>query len=168
MQPWCTPFPIWNQSVVPCPVLTVFSWPACRFLKRQVRWSAIPISFRIFHFQPNHIWKCYAKKRKKKERKKENGMLIFMILSKLKQLLMGFLRSYHKTLVPILFMLSNVVNLSAKCGFYFWEQLDIIWDQLWQIKQFYFSFETKFEKTLIKLLFFYDHSFIDSFQKRLS
>ena len=27
MQPWCTPFPIWNQSVVPCPVLTVASWP---------------------------------------------------------------------------------------------------------------------------------------------
>ena len=23
MQPWRTPFPIWNQSVVPCPVLTV-------------------------------------------------------------------------------------------------------------------------------------------------
>ena len=23
IQPWCTPFPIWNQSVVPCPVLTV-------------------------------------------------------------------------------------------------------------------------------------------------
>ena len=22
MQPWCTPFPIWNQSVVPCPVIT--------------------------------------------------------------------------------------------------------------------------------------------------
>ena len=22
IQPWCTPFPIWNQSVVPCPVLT--------------------------------------------------------------------------------------------------------------------------------------------------
>ena len=33
---WCTPFPIWNQSVVPCPVLTVASWPAYRFLKRQV------------------------------------------------------------------------------------------------------------------------------------
>ena len=28
IQPWCTPFPIWNQSVVPCPVLTVASWPA--------------------------------------------------------------------------------------------------------------------------------------------
>ena len=28
---WCTPFPIWNQSVVPCPVLTVASWPAYRF-----------------------------------------------------------------------------------------------------------------------------------------
>ena len=49
MQPWCTPFPIWNQSVVPCPVLTVASWPAYRFLRRQVRWSGIPISLRIFH-----------------------------------------------------------------------------------------------------------------------
>ena len=37
IQPWHTPFPIWNQSVVPCPVLTVASWPAYRFLKRQVR-----------------------------------------------------------------------------------------------------------------------------------
>ena len=49
IQPRCTPFPIWNQSVVPSPVLTVASWPAYRFLKRQVRWSYIPISFRIFH-----------------------------------------------------------------------------------------------------------------------
>ena len=39
IQPSCTPFPIWNQSVVPCPVLTIASWPAYRFLKRQVRWS---------------------------------------------------------------------------------------------------------------------------------
>ena len=51
IQPWRTPFPIWNQSVVPCPVLTVASLPAYRFLKRQVRWSDIPISFRIFHIQ---------------------------------------------------------------------------------------------------------------------
>ena len=28
IQPWCTPFPVWNQSVVPCPVLTIASWPA--------------------------------------------------------------------------------------------------------------------------------------------
>ena len=49
IQPWYTPFPICNQSVVPCPVLTVASWPAYRFLRRQVRWSGIPISFRIFH-----------------------------------------------------------------------------------------------------------------------
>ena len=32
-------FSIWNQSVGPCPVLTVASWPAYRFLKRQLRWS---------------------------------------------------------------------------------------------------------------------------------
>ena len=34
IQPWHTPFPIWNQSVVPCWVLTVASWPAYRFLRR--------------------------------------------------------------------------------------------------------------------------------------
>ena len=49
IQPWHTPFPIWNQSVVPCPVPTLASWSAYRFLKRQVRWSGIPISWRIFH-----------------------------------------------------------------------------------------------------------------------
>ena len=37
IQPWCTPFPIWNQSAVPCPVLTVTSWPGYRFHSRQVR-----------------------------------------------------------------------------------------------------------------------------------
>ena len=42
-------FAILIQWVVPCPVLTVASWPAYRFLRRQVRWSGIPISFRIFH-----------------------------------------------------------------------------------------------------------------------
>ena len=36
-----------DQSVVPCPGLPVASWPAYRFLKRQVRWSGIPISWRI-------------------------------------------------------------------------------------------------------------------------
>ena len=44
IQPWCTPFLIWNQSFVPHLVLTVVSWPAYRFLRRQVRWSGIPIS----------------------------------------------------------------------------------------------------------------------------
>ena len=37
VQPWCTPFPLWNPSVVPCTVLTVASWPAYRCLKR--RWT---------------------------------------------------------------------------------------------------------------------------------
>ena len=48
IQPWRTPFPIWNQSVVPWPVLTVASWLAYRFLKRQMRWSGIPFS-KNFH-----------------------------------------------------------------------------------------------------------------------
>ena len=49
IQPCHTPFPILNQSVVLCKVLTVASWPAYRFLRRQVRWSGIPISLRFFH-----------------------------------------------------------------------------------------------------------------------
>ena len=40
------------------PVLTVASWPAYRFLKRQVRWSGIPISFRIFH---SLLWSTQSK-----------------------------------------------------------------------------------------------------------
>ena len=31
IQIWHIPFPIWNQSVVLCPVLTVASWPVYRF-----------------------------------------------------------------------------------------------------------------------------------------
>ena len=49
IQPWCTPFPILNQSAVPCKILTVASWSAYRCLKRQVRWSSISISSIIFH-----------------------------------------------------------------------------------------------------------------------
>ena len=37
IQPWCTPFPLWNHSVFPYPVLTVDSWSAYRFCKRHVR-----------------------------------------------------------------------------------------------------------------------------------
>ena len=49
IQPWHTPFPVWNQSIVPHLVLTVASWPAYTFLRMWVRWSGIPISLRIFH-----------------------------------------------------------------------------------------------------------------------
>ena len=48
IQLWHTPFPIWNQSIIPCLVLTVSSWHAYRFLRRQVMWSDILISWRIF------------------------------------------------------------------------------------------------------------------------
>ena len=58
IQPWCTPFPVWNQSVVPCLVLTVASWSAYRFLRRQVRWSGIPISWRIFD---SLLWSTQSK-----------------------------------------------------------------------------------------------------------
>ena len=60
MQTCCTPFPIWNQSVVSCPVLIVASWPAYRFIRRQVRWSGIPISWRIFQFVVIHTVKGFG------------------------------------------------------------------------------------------------------------
>ena len=60
IQPWHTPFPIWNQSVVPCPVRTVASWPAYRFRRRQVRWSGISISWRIFQFDVIHTVKGFG------------------------------------------------------------------------------------------------------------
>ena len=41
-------FPNLDQSIVPNLVLTVASCPAYRLLRRQVRWSDIPISLRIF------------------------------------------------------------------------------------------------------------------------
>ena len=47
IQPWHTPFPIWNQSTVPYPVLTVASWPAHRFLRKHIKWSGI---FHLFQF----------------------------------------------------------------------------------------------------------------------
>ena len=58
IQPWCTSFPIWNQPVVPCPVITVASWPAYWFPKRKVRLSDIPVSWRIFHIL---LWSTQSK-----------------------------------------------------------------------------------------------------------
>ena len=37
IQPWCTPFPLWKQSVVSCLVLIVASWNAYRFLRKQIK-----------------------------------------------------------------------------------------------------------------------------------
>ena len=60
MQPQHTLFPIWSLSIVPCVVLTVDSWPTYRFLKRQVRQSDIPISWRIFQFVVIHAFKIFS------------------------------------------------------------------------------------------------------------
>ena len=60
IQPWRIPFPIWNQSVVLCLVLTVASWPTYRFLRRQVRWSCIPISKNFPQFVVIHTVKGFG------------------------------------------------------------------------------------------------------------
>ena len=58
MQPCCTPFPVWNQSIFPCLVLTVASCPAYRFLRRQVMWFGIHVSLRTFH---SLLWSTQSK-----------------------------------------------------------------------------------------------------------
>ena len=58
IQPWRTAFSIWNQSVVPCPFLTVVSWPEYRFLRRQEWWSGFPNSLSIFH---SLLWSTQSK-----------------------------------------------------------------------------------------------------------
>ena len=61
IQPWRTPFSICNQSIVSCLVLTVASWPADRFLRRQVRWSGIYISWINFpYFIVTHTVKGFS------------------------------------------------------------------------------------------------------------
>ena len=60
IQYWLMPFPVWNQSEVPCPVLTVVSWPTYRFLRRHVRWSYIPTCLRIFKFVVIHTVKGFG------------------------------------------------------------------------------------------------------------
>ena len=53
-QSWCTPCPIWNQSIV-------MSDSNCCFLTCiQIRWSVIPISFRIFQFVMIHTGECFS------------------------------------------------------------------------------------------------------------
>ena len=42
IQPWRTPFPIWNQCVIPCPVWTVASWPAYRLRWNIPAWPGRP------------------------------------------------------------------------------------------------------------------------------
>ena len=49
---------ICTSSLFPCLILTVASWPAYKFLRRQVRWSSIPISLRIFH---SLLWSTQSK-----------------------------------------------------------------------------------------------------------
>ena len=53
-------FPKLEAAHWPCPVLTVPSWPAYRFLKKHVRWSGIPISLRIFQLVVIHTIKGFS------------------------------------------------------------------------------------------------------------
>ena len=59
IHPWCTPFPIWNQSIVPCPVLTVVSWPAYSSSGGRSGGLVFP-SLRIFQFVVIHTVKGFS------------------------------------------------------------------------------------------------------------
>ena len=82
IQPCYTLLWILNQSIFPYPVPTVAFWPANRFLRRQVRWSDIPISLRIFH---SLLWSIQSKvfMQSKKQMFFCNSLAFFMIQQKL-------------------------------------------------------------------------------------
>ena len=48
------------KSIVPCLVLTIASWPAYSFLRRQVRWSGIPIFQNFPQFVVTHKVKDFS------------------------------------------------------------------------------------------------------------
>ena len=50
MQPWRTPFPIWNLSIVPHPVLTVASWSTFSFMN---------LYELCFSFSTHPLWGSY-------------------------------------------------------------------------------------------------------------
>ena len=61
IQAWWTPSPIWHQSVaLTILFLTTASWPAYTFPRRQVRWSGIPSTWRIFQFVMIHTIKGFG------------------------------------------------------------------------------------------------------------
>ena len=71
----CTPFPILNQSIVPCPVLNVVSWPAYRFLCTYIySYTYIFICIYIYNWitaiylKHNIVNQPYFKKKREKPR----------------------------------------------------------------------------------------------------
>ena len=60
VQPWLTHFPIWSQYIVPCPVVTVASLCAYRFLRSQAKWSGIPISKNFPQFVVIHTVESFG------------------------------------------------------------------------------------------------------------
>ena len=60
IQPWSTPFPILNHSTVPGLVLTVDSWTAFRFHRRQIRLSGIPLLKNFPKFVVIHTVKGFS------------------------------------------------------------------------------------------------------------
>ena len=116
VQPWCTPFPNWNQSVVPCKVLILASWPTYWFLRRPVRWSVIPNSLRIFH---SLLWSTQSKVIAKSM--KQNQIFFFNSLAF--SMIQWMLEIW--CLVPLLFL--NPAWTSGSCWFTY------CWSLLWRI-----------------------------------
>ena len=60
IQPWRNSFPDLEPVCFLCLEITVASWPAYTFLRRQTRWSSIPISWRIIQFVVIHTVKGFG------------------------------------------------------------------------------------------------------------
>ena len=117
IQPWIILFPIWNQSIVPFLVLTVLSWSAYRFLRRQVRWPGISISLRISQFAVIHTFKGFNIVNGAHNNKKLQNSSCLESIPLLRTLDYSFITLLHNTLTMTI---SRCVLPKNQTGFINW------------------------------------------------
>ena len=117
IQPWLTLFPIWNQSIIPFPVLTVPSWSTYRFLRRQVRWCGISISLRIFQFVVIHTFKGFSIVNRAHNNQKLQNSSCLEWMPLLRTLDYSFITLLHNTLTTTI---SRCVLPNNQTGFINW------------------------------------------------
>ena len=113
IQPSCTPFLIWNQSIAPCIVLTVASWPAYRFLRRQKSSWILSIKSNSCNTQQIHIkhllWIRHYASLFKYEDEKKWPLSSFMVSENLFNLETIFKRK--RTDKTIIYMIKHLMEI---------------------------------------------------------
>ena len=98
-------FPNWKQSSVAWSIPAVASWPAHKFLRRQVRWSGIPTTLRIFH---NLLWSTQSKALAQSIKQKQMFLWTSLAFPMIQQMLAIW------SLVPLPFLNAACISESSQ------------------------------------------------------